>query len=41
MKKVALLTAMVFALAVLASAQMDMQKDNSKRPSPPASAWER
>ena len=38
MKKVALLTAMLFALAVLASAQMDMQKDNSKRPSPPASA---
>ena len=37
MKKVALLTALFFALAVLASAQMDMQKD-SKRPSPPASA---
>jgi hypothetical protein len=37
MKKVALLTALLFALAVLASAQMDMQKD-SKRPSPPASA---
>ena len=37
MKKVALLTALLFALAVVASAQMDMQKD-SKRPSPAASA---
>jgi len=38
MKKVALLTSLLFALAVLASAQMDMQKDNTKRPSPPANA---
>lgn len=37
MKKVALLTPLLFALAVLAFAQMDMQKD-SKRPSPAASA---
>jgi len=38
MKKIALLTALLFALSVLASAQMGMSQDKSKRPSPPASA---
>jgi len=38
MKKIALITALLFALAVLASAQMSMSQDKSKRPSPPASA---
>jgi opacity protein-like surface antigen len=37
MKKVALLTALLFALATVAAAQM-MSQDKSKRPSPPASA---
>jgi hypothetical protein len=37
MKKVALITASLFALAIVASAQMEMAKDKSKRPSPPAS----
>lgn len=38
MKKIALLTALLFAAATLASAQMGMSQDKSKRPSPPASA---
>jgi hypothetical protein len=38
MKKFALIAAVLFAVATLASAQMDMPKDKSKRPSPPASA---
>ncbi len=38
MKKLALLAAFLFAIATLAPAQMDMPKDKSKRPSPPASA---
>ncbi len=38
MKKFALLTASLFAVATLASAQMNMSQDKSKRPSPPASA---
>jgi hypothetical protein len=38
MKKFALLAASLFAIATLASAQMDMGQDKSKRPSPPASA---
>jgi hypothetical protein len=38
MKKFALLTASLFAIATLASAQMGMSHDKSKRPSPPASA---
>jgi hypothetical protein len=38
MKKIALLTALFFAVTTLVSAQMDMPKDKSKRPSPPASA---
>jgi Protein of unknown function (DUF2911) len=38
MKKFALITASLFALAALASAQMNMGQDKSKRPSPPASA---
>src|ERR1039457_950363 len=38
MKTFALLTASLFAISTLASAQMDMAQDKSKRPSPPASA---
>ena len=38
MKKIALFTALFFAIATLASAQMGMGQDKSKRPSPPASA---
>jgi hypothetical protein len=38
MKKFALITASLFAVAALASAQMSMSQDKSKRPSPPASA---
>jgi hypothetical protein len=38
MKKFALIAALLFAAATLASAQMDMSQDKSKRPSPPASA---
>jgi len=38
MKKVVLLTALLFAIPTLGSAQMGMSKDKSKRPSPPASA---
>jgi hypothetical protein len=38
MKKFALLTASLFAIATLASAQMGMSHDKSKRPSPAASA---
>ncbi len=38
MKKFALLTASLFAIATLASAQMGMSHDKSQRPSPPASA---
>jgi hypothetical protein len=38
MKKVTLLTALLFAVATLSSAQMNMSQDKSKRPSPPASA---
>jgi hypothetical protein len=38
MKKFALIAASLFAVATFASAQMDMSKDRSKRPSPPASA---
>ncbi len=38
MKKIALVTALLFAIATLASAQMNMSHDKSKRPSPPASA---
>jgi hypothetical protein len=38
MKKIALFTALFFAIATLASAQMGMAQDKSKRPSPPASA---
>ena len=38
MKKFALIAASLFAVATLASAQMDMGKDKAKRPSPPASA---
>jgi len=38
MKKFAILTASLFAIAALASAQMGMSHDKSKRPSPPASA---
>jgi Protein of unknown function (DUF2911) len=37
MKKFALLTASLFAIATLASTQMSMSHDKSKRPSPPAS----
>jgi hypothetical protein len=37
MKKVALLTALLFAVATVAAAQMGMSQDKSKRPSPPAS----
>jgi len=38
MKKFALIAASLFAVASLASAQMGMGQDKSKRPSPPASA---
>ena len=38
MKKIALLAALLFAVATLASAQMSMAPDKSKRPSPPANA---
>jgi hypothetical protein len=38
MKKFAILTASLFAIATLASAQMGMSHDKSKRPSPAASA---
>jgi hypothetical protein len=38
MKKFAFLTALLFVLATIASAQMGMGQDKSKRPSPPASA---
>jgi hypothetical protein len=38
MKKVALLTALLFVVSVCAAAQMSMSQDTSKRPSPPASA---
>jgi len=38
MKKVAFVTAFLFAGAVMASAQMNMSQYKSKRPSPPASA---
>src|ERR1019366_8973691 len=37
MKKLVLIAASLFAVATLASAQMGMSKDKSKRPSPPAS----
>ena len=38
MKKFVLIAASLFAAATLASAQMEMSQDKSKRPSPPASA---
>jgi len=38
MKKFALITALLFAVATLSPAQMGMSQDKSKRPSPPASA---
>jgi hypothetical protein len=38
MKKFVLIAMSLFAVATLASAQMSMSKDKSKRPSPPASA---
>jgi hypothetical protein len=38
MKKFALVAVSLFAVATLASAQMNMSDDKSKRPSPPASA---
>jgi Protein of unknown function (DUF2911) len=38
MRKVALIAVSLFALAMFASAQMNMSDDKSKRPSPPASA---
>ena len=38
MKKFAGITAVLFTVATLASAQMNMSEDKSKRPSPPASA---
>ena len=38
MKKIALLTALFFAIPTLVSAQMSMSQDKSKRPSPPASS---
>ena len=38
MKKAALLTALLFAIATIAAAQMSMSDDKAKRPSPPASA---
>jgi hypothetical protein len=38
MKKFAIIAAALVAVATLATAQMDMSQDKSKRPSPPASA---
>jgi Protein of unknown function (DUF2911) len=38
MKKIALFTALFFAVTTLVSGQMNMSQDKSKRPSPPASA---
>jgi Protein of unknown function (DUF2911) len=38
MRKFALIAVSLFAIATLASAQMNMSDDKSKRPSPPASA---
>src|SRR4030088_2060661 len=38
MKKFALIAASLFAVATFASAQMGMEQDKSKRPSPPARA---
>ncbi len=38
MKRFAVITAALFVMATLASAQMEMSHDKSKRPSPPASA---
>jgi len=38
MKTLALLATLLFAIAALASAQMSMEQDKSKRPSPPANA---
>ena len=38
MKKFLLIPAALLAIATVASAQMDMSQDKSKRPSPPASA---
>ena len=38
MRKFALIAVSLFAVATLASAQMNMSEDKSKRPSPPASA---
>ena len=38
MRKFALIAVSLFAIAVFASAQMNMSDDKSKRPSPPASA---
>ena len=38
MRKFALIAASLFAVATLASAQMNMSDDKSKRPSPPASS---
>ena len=38
MKKLVLVPVVLFAVATLASAQMSMSQDKSKRPSPPASA---
>jgi hypothetical protein len=38
MKKVALVAAVLFGMAMCAPAQMQMSQDKSKRPSPPASA---
>jgi len=38
MRKLALIAVSLFAVATLASAQMNMSDDKSKRPSPPASA---
>ena len=38
MKKIAAITVVLFSFAILASAQMGMGQDKSKRPSPPANA---
>jgi len=38
MKKITLLAALLVAITMIASAQMDMSHDKSKRPSPPATA---
>lgn len=38
MKKVALLTGLLFAISTIVTAQMSMSQDKSKRPSPPANA---